>query len=625
MDSSKRVSRKQVGDDQTRSKTSNSGQDQELLEVLSDWVGKLKAAQDNPAGYAHEMTSLASITTVRAKPSNKEVNSAVSRKEKALSQKVPVALQPLTGALPSISIPDKKYIQKQPQPLQSMSSSVSSSQQSLSAVYGQNLADTSKTTKLSTLLMRIGELLHDNPSIMASFGITTRGRIDDLLGPMELQIKLSGLLGMKISHQEVVLLMNRFGTAGVTGDKVDVVEVLSWARSSYERVHHEKHYQREVEKTRKEVQRLMRRNHVQTKTERKRILSKELDKKVELKLSLASFSLINGNDKSSEILEKTDDIISVDLFKSLLPKMELFLSNLEFNHLVSHYILGTSEQDKNYVNFDMFRGTIIDLAKDAVKVARQEKAVSEFKSALSKGMLSSDQSSIGSASEILEMIDSFQDDESGTHYSSYKKSLDHHQNHNDHDHHHNKGKVHGSRYESTAELEILSDDSLNVNPSIHSLDRKHVRFGSHMSNDMSGPISSNNFRRTNREAEDDVLDINSLPTILTQQQQLLPSLLITTSLSPSKSQQSQGSLGKPSPKQKPSVDSVLDWIADPLDSKQGPGTSLSPIHSNKLRVPALSVQGGSVAGQPMNSSSKALNIPRQPTRLTKLGMADGTA
>lgn len=609
MESTKRTSRNLDGDDQLRPKVTNSGQDQELLEVLSDWVGKLKIAQDNPGEFAQEMHSLESITSVKSKHSTKEANSGLSRKEKKVSQK---GLQSSTGILPSIA--DRKSIQQQSHPMPLVSNSVSHSQQTLTSVYGQNLVDASKTTKLSTLLMRIGQLLHDNPSIMASFGITTRGRIDDLLGPMELQTKINGLLNIKLSHQEVVLLMNRFGTAGVSGDKIDVVEVLSWARSSYERTHQEKHYQREVEKTRKEVQRLMRRNHVQTKTERKRIMNAELEKKVELKLSLASLSLINGNDKSSDILEKTEDIISIDAFKALLPKMELFLSNLELNYLVSHYVLGSSEHEKNYINFDMFRGTIIDLAKDTVKAARQEKAVSEFKSALSKGALPllSDQSSAGSASEILEMIHSFQEyADDHNQFSSQEKSTSHsHQQHQQHLHHQQNSQQH----ESANELEILSDDTLSVNTSsIHSFDNRHVRFNH----------ASSNARSGNREAGDDILDINALP--ITQKQQL-------PSLSPPKgSHQGIGSIGKPSPKMKPSVDSVLDWIADPLDSKQGPGTSLSPLHSNKIRAPSLSVAPVATlsvqSGAGLFSDNSVLSLQRNPARLARLGvgMADGTA
>jgi hypothetical protein len=369
-----------------------SGGDGQLMDVIQEWMGKLQDATRN--GQLMPIEATRSRLAVNA-PSSSSANT---------NNTISPNLHSGGRADPS-----KRTLRKSSDLRSVTSASVSGSVSSLAAsAYGHSIiTDGMPMNKLNSMLLQIGRAVHELVDVDAIYDISTRGRIDNMLGPLELQARLISLFHLHFSSPEIQLLMKRFGTAGVNHDRVDLHELLAWARSAFERNKERISYESIKKKTRREVKQLMVRNNVMSKIERNKLLEAEFQKKIELKLSLAALAILEGNDKAATMLETTETYVNSVEFKEILGHMSIFLSNLEFSCLVNAFIIDMASPGGHYhqhktkwnsnasassnlsgaeiVNFDGFRGYMVGLMRESADSARQGRAVKDFKQALSDG------------------------------------------------------------------------------------------------------------------------------------------------------------------------------------------------------------------------------------------------
>jgi hypothetical protein len=372
--------------------------------------------------------------------------------------------------------------------------------------------------------------------------------------------------------------MKRFGTSGVSRDRVDLNELLAWSKSCYQRNKEYIDYEAAKKKTKKEVQDLMARNNVLSKIERNKLMEAEFQKKIELKLSLAAVAILKGNDKAASMLETTETFINVSEFKDVLTQMEIFLSNLEFACLVNAFVADQgSPNSKSYqshasgpskwgsgqtaeiINFDGFRGYMTSLMRECANVVRQGRAVDDFKSALSHGQHIGTDALSGH----------------GKHSSSAIKEADNETE--------EESAYDNESFETSEDASKFSSNLLKTEKALHSRAKKRD-IASNIANN--GETRAHHHRNANsvKLLYDDSISIQDVespgkyssvdgkmqsikarPLAQLSDADVKSSSDVTSPPKPSETEEASGISDNKSPP-RASVTAVVDWISDPLHS-----------------------------------------------------------
>lgn len=200
-----------------------------------------------------------------------------------------------------------------------------------------------------------------------------------MLGPVELQSKMISY-HIPLSLKEIDCIMKRFGNASYQG-RVDLKEVFSWARLHYDRHHAPEPSSHERQQGSKGSKVLVGLRQV-SRAERARLLETEFVNKLNEKLALASVDILRSD--KYDVMEAVNPYISVTDFRAILRKLGLFLSHREEAHLENKYSM--SSLSDSIVDFLAFKYEMVLLGREAVRQARQDQAVTAFKSSLCRDL-----------------------------------------------------------------------------------------------------------------------------------------------------------------------------------------------------------------------------------------------